>query len=335
MTVDSLQTPREHALFFPLASPLRLAAMRIVAVFCQLVFFAEALDYQLNKLGSPAFSDPQWFIRILTVVLPVDVLRTEQFLTGLYWVTIAAGLLALVGYKTRGALLLFSMGTMTQIAHVYSYGEHHHPEAAFCVFLLMLAFAPSGRALSIDAWIQAKHGYGADEGWGPDAKLTTAMWPLVAIQCFLALAYFDAFLSKAIVGGLHWINGYTLQTYLLRDGLRWDRPVGVWMSQFRWLGIAFAAGAVVFDALFWMVLLPRFKKLAWLWPIVPMFLIAGAVMHITIYVAQAAPFFQFVVLYLTFVPWERWGWLQRVSRITVPAALPTIKTQTESEAPAA
>ncbi|MEM7576466.1 MAG: HTTM domain-containing protein [Planctomycetota bacterium] len=314
MSSADLATPGAHSFFFPLASPLRLSVMRVVAVFCQLVFFYESLDYQLAKLASPGFSDPQWFIRGLTVLLPESVLRTESFLTGLWWATYAAGVFAMLGYKTRGALLLFALGNMIQIAHVYSYGEHHHPEAAFCVFLLMMAFSPCGRALSVDAWFKMKRGYGPDEGWGPDAKLTTVMWPLVAIQCFIAIAYFDAFLSKAIVGGLHWMNGYTLQTYLLRDGLRWDRPVGVWMSQFRWLGIAFAVGAVVFDALFWTVLLPRFKRLAWLWPVVPLFLLAGTAMHITIYVAQAAPFFQFLVLYLTFVPWERWGWLQRVAR---------------------
>ncbi|MEM8783852.1 MAG: hypothetical protein AAGE65_13490 [Planctomycetota bacterium] len=319
----------EGSFFFPLASPLRLAFMRVVAVFCQLVFFYEPLDYQLNKLASSGFSDPQWFVRLLTVVLPETTLRTEAFLTGLWWATLAAGVFALVGFKTRGALLLFAVGTMTQVAHVYSYGEHHHPEAAFCVFLLMLAFAPSGRTLSVDAWLRSKRGVGAEQGWGVDAKLTTVMWPLVAIQCFIAIAYFDAFLSKAINGGLHWMNGYTLQTYLLRDGLRWDRPVGVWMAQYRWLGVAFAAGALAFDALFWTVLLPRFRKLRWLWPIVPAFLIAGTAMHVTIYVAQAAPFFQFLVLYLTFVPWERWGALRRL------ADSATLKTRTAPAAPAA
>ncbi len=313
MSDAAAPNPSGGSFFFPEASPLRLAMMRIVCVFTQLVFFVEPLRDQLSMLAAPGFDQPQAFIRILTVVLPEATLRSETFLTGLWWATVVAGLFALVGFKTRGALALFALGTMTQVAHLYSYGEHHHPEALFCIFLLLMAFAPCGRTLSVDAWLKARYGLGADEGWGPNATLTTVMWPLVTIQCLMALAYFDAFLSKAITGGIDWVNGYTLQHYLLRDGVRWDRPAGVWLAQFRWLGVLFAVGAVVFDALFWMTLLPRFRKLRWMWPVVPMFLLAGVGMHVTIYVAQAAPFFQFLVLYLTWVPFERWRWLRRVA----------------------
>ncbi len=328
--------------FFPTASPVRLAFMRIVCAALQLLWFAEPLSAQLAKLNAPGFDHPQMIVRGFTAVVPVDALRSGDFLTALYWGTFVVGVLALVGLLTRVTMLLFALGTILQIAHLYSYGEHHHPEAAYCVFLFMLGLAPCGRALSVDAWLAKKRG-GSTAAWGPDARLTTVMWPIVAIQVFLALAYFDSFMSKVVVGGLDWINGYTLQTYLLQDGIRWDRPAGVFLAQYRWAGVLFAVGALAFEALFFVVLFARcawFRRIPGWRLVVPAFLLAGACMHLTIWIAQAAPFFQFLVLYLTWVPWERLWNRRRASSETsgsmdtaVPG--PGLRTQSASAAPAA
>ncbi len=313
--------------FFPAMSPVRLAFMRAVCVALQLVWFGESLQSQLDKLEAPSFYQPQLIVQALMLAVPEEALRSVGYVTGLYWVTMAVGVFALLGLFTRVAMPAFALGTVLQIAGLYSYGEHHHPEAAYAVFLVLMAMAPCGRALSVDSWIARKRGKPASV-WGPQATTRFAMWPMRTAQVFLAIAYFDAFLSKMIVGGVDWINGYTLQTYLLQDGVRWDRPVGVWLAQSREIGILFAVGALAFEALFFVILFKRFRMLT------PVFLLVGTGMHLTIWLAQAAPFFQYLVLYLTWVPWERL-WQKREALEGVGSATPDLRTQTASAAPAA
>jgi len=204
-----------------------------------------------------------------------------------------------VGLLTRPALALFAAGSGLQVAMLYSYGEHHHPEALFILSLGVVACAPCHRAFSIDAWIAQRRGDDPSQ-WGPAARDRLYHWPLLTVQALLAIAYFDSFGCKLLTGGLHWMNGYTLQHYLLEDGIRWDRPLGVWLAHYRWLGVLMAAGALAFEGGFWLVLVPRLRRY-----VIPLFVAAGLGMHTTIYFAQNAPFFTFMLLYLVFVPVER------------------------------
>ena len=302
MTDATAPPPRWAGYFFPVGSTVRPAVLRIVCVALQLTAFGYPLSAHLKLLASPRFEDPQLIVRLLLHMFEQDTLRHAAVLGTAWWITTACGILALVGLGTRAALGLFAVGTMLLISHRYSYGEYHHPEALFIVFLFLLAFCPCGDCLSLDAWIRRRGGRGEGRPWYRGTAGRLAMWPLVTVQCLLAVAYADAAMSKLIVGGPSWFNGYTLQNYLLFDGIRND-TWGVHIAPYRWVCVLMAVGAVAFESSFWLLLIPRVRRLP---GVLPLMLLAGVGLHGGIYVLQQAPFFQFMVLYLTWVPWERW-----------------------------
>src|SRR5690606_4876052 len=133
-----------------------------------------------------------------------------------------------------------------------------HPEAIYCIFLMLLAFSPAGRCLSLDAWLfgrrSNRHAPPLHEGGGIRAVDTTAQWPLTAATWLMARGYLCAGLAKLKVGGLEWFNGDTLQWYLLQDGKRWGSDLGLWLATQKELCIAISIGAVAFEVGFPIVL---------------------------------------------------------------------------------
>ena len=122
-----------------------------------------------------------------------------------------------------------------------------------------------------------------------------AGWPIKLIQWFFVLMYASAVWSKLSASGLDWANGFTLQYYLARDGLRWDSPLGYWLSQYHILILLAQYGVLLFQATFALAVI--FPKLRWIY--VP----AGLCLHIGIYLTLKAPFFQWIALYAVFIPW--------------------------------
>jgi predicted DCC family thiol-disulfide oxidoreductase YuxK len=82
---------------------------------------------------------------------------------------------------------------------------------------------------------------------------------------------------------------------LLTDGLRWGSDLGVWLAHNHTMAVLSSLMAVGFEATFFLVLI--FPQLVWIY--IPL----GASLHIGIYLAQRAPFFQFIALYAVFIPW--------------------------------
>ena len=130
-----------------------------------------------------------------------------------------------------------------------------------------------------------------------------ARWPLVTMQWLMAIVYLDAVMSKMVQGGLDWMNGYTLQHYLLWDGLRKENATAVWLAQQHHLAILLSCLTVMFEATFVLaVIRPRLR-----WFYIPL----GSTLHAGMYVTMETPFFQFVALYCVFVPWSRLRWPSR------------------------
>lgn len=113
----------------------------------------------------------------------------------------------------------------------------------------------------------------------------------------LALGYLSAAGNKLYVGGLDWMNGYTLQFYMIQDGLRWGSELGVWLGQQHVLAIILSWFAIIFEGTFFLAAIFPMLSIVY----VPM----GFALHIGIYLAQRAPFFHFMVLYSVFYPWEK------------------------------
>lgn len=289
--------------WFPPSSTLHLAICRIVAVGTQLFWFKPDLDEHLNLLAkNDAFLDPQLITRILAAGFSRDGFFNPATITVLYWATAAVGLLALAGLLTRLSLFLFASGTWIFVSHLYSYGDRHHPEALFAIFLMLLALAPSGERLSLDALLRRRRTGDA----GADVS-ELAIWPLKLTHVLLGLTYFSAGMAKLVHSGPRWMNGYTLQGHTLADALSRDFPIGVWLGQQHALAVLLSVFTIVFELFFWLSL---FVPRRW----GPAFLLVALLFQIGLYLTGGHDFFQhmtlLVLLMLFLYPewWQgRWG----------------------------
>src|SRR5918994_5255450 len=103
---------RWNAYWFPTTTTLNLAICRIVAVAAQLFLLFPPLYVQLRLLeNNPDFIEPQLLIRGIAVIFPRSEFFTPSAFTALYWVTVVAGVAALVGLLTRVSCFAFALGT--------------------------------------------------------------------------------------------------------------------------------------------------------------------------------------------------------------------------------
>jgi uncharacterized membrane protein YphA (DoxX/SURF4 family) len=274
--------------WFPETTGRQLAICRIMLVTAQLLFFFPSLDSQLMFVQPfRGFIDAQVIIVVISNLLPAHLFPTAWAFTAIYWTTLATGITTLIGFLTRTSAFVFALGNWILVAHVYSYGEDHHPEAILCFFLMLLAFSPSGRCLSMDALIDRYRLRSEnDRGQSSPEKIDTAVWPLKLTQLLLCFAYVSTGLAKLVYGGLAWMNSYTLQQIIFGSAISRDIPLGVWLAQQHTLCVFLSVGVILFEVFFFVALiLPK---------TLPYFLLGGS------------PFFQYIVLYVVFLDFDKW-----------------------------
>jgi uncharacterized membrane protein YphA (DoxX/SURF4 family) len=300
-------TDRWNAYWFPTTPLLHLAICRIVAVAAQLLWFFPDLEEHRNLLvKNTEFIEPQLIVRVISAVVPRELLFTPGGFTALYWITMVAGVAALIGFFTRASLLVFALGTWTFVAHLFSYGDRHHTEALFCIFLLLLALAPSGERLSVDALIR---------GRGPTSEVSSGMsdmaiWPLKVLHVLFALTYFTAGMSKLVHSGFRWLNGYTLQGHTFGDAIERGHPIGVWLAQQHEIAVALSVFTILLEVFFFVSLfLPRQA---------PLFILSALAFQVGLYVTAGYDFFQHIVLLILLLFFLRPEWWQRWSRQPLP-----------------
>jgi hypothetical protein len=278
-----------NAYWFPTTSTLNLAATRIVAVAAEVFWLFPSLQGQIRLLtANPGFSYPQPLIRLVDAVFPHDLVFSPGGFTVIYWVSMAAGLAALVGFASRTSLFLLTLGMWFFVSHSYSYADIHHHEAPYAIFLLALAFSPVGDRLSIDALIRRRRARAAGEPPPVPRRIDTAMWPLKLAHVVLAMTYFSTGITKLLAGGLAWMNGYTLQTYVFIDGINRDIPAGVWLAHQHTLCVLLAIGTILFETFFFVsILVPRAA---------PLFFAGGILFHLGLYFVSGHPFFEHMVI---------------------------------------
>jgi uncharacterized membrane protein YphA (DoxX/SURF4 family) len=290
---------RWDAYWFPEETPLYLSLSRIIVVVIQLLFFLPSLDKHFNLLDkNPDFIDPQMIISGIAAIFPRETYFTHANFTALYWVTVVAGIAALIGLFTRSSVFVFALGTMFFVAHEYSYGDRHHTEALWSIFIMCLAFSPSGARLSVDALLRRRRERTAASPVAPET-VDTAMWPLKFAHVLLAMTYFSTGASKLIAGGLTWMNGYTLQWYTFGDAMRRGYPFGIWLAQQHGLAVVMSVFTVFFELFFFISLLvPRAA---------PFFFLTAIFFHLGLYFAAGHDFFQHIALNFTLLvcltPW--------------------------------
>jgi len=295
-----------NSFWFPETTVFNLAMCRIIVVGIRLFVLMPHLGNELNLLqGGAGFTEPQLLIVSLLAIIPEDIFLTPTAFLVMYWVTSVAGATTLIGLATRTSAFVFALGNWILVAHIYSYAEEHHVETLLCIFLMLLAFSPSGDRLSIDALIRRRHQHSLNEKPQSMERVSTAAWPLKLIQILFAYTYFSTGLGKIVYGGLTWINGYTLQQYILRSALSEERALGIWLAQQHTLCILLSIGTILFELLFPVVLF--FSR------IMPYILIAGICFHAGIYMTMGADFFEHILLYVVFIDFESWApWFEKV-----------------------
>jgi predicted DCC family thiol-disulfide oxidoreductase YuxK len=276
-----------------------LALVRIVAVGAQLLFFIPKLSYQLRLAqADSSLYKPLYPLKVLLLPLGGWGVRPDpMFLRAAWLAAIVSGVLALVGRYTRPSLLIFAAANTILQAHEYSYGELHHAQAPMIIALWILAVSPAGKGWSLDDLALRTATATRSLKFTPravsDYLSTYARWPIRLIQWLLALVYFSAGLEKLTLGKLDWYNGYTLAYYLLQDGVRYNLGPSLFLAGHPKFLALISVGAAVLELTFGAaVLVPR---VAWA------YVLGGALLHLSIYGLQRAPFFQFIALYIVFL----------------------------------
>lgn len=286
---------------------LNLAFCRILFVLTQLIYLIGDNYYSTltQSIKIPDnFYHPLPVLQILTLSFGSHYRPDLTVLILIFWLTLLTGLSSLIGWKTRISLFLFAYGNLFIQSYVYSFGQIHHSSSLMLIALAVFAFSPAGEVLSIDDWqkyIRArKQRASFDQQQSYFSSLfhrssPLANWPLLLMQWMFAFTYLSAAFSK-LKSGLEWMNGYTLQYYMMAVGGQWNKSeFAFWLSQHHHLAILFSWISVIWELTFFLVLI--FPRLKWI------YLPLGVGFHTGIYIVFGLNFFRMIVLYAVFIPW--------------------------------
>jgi hypothetical protein len=276
----------------------------------ELLLFFPSLQYQINLASkNTEFIDPQPMIRLIDALVPRHVLFSATGLTVVYWVGIAAGVLAVVGLRTRASLVVYTLVYWFLVSHAYSYADVHHREAPYALFLLALTLSPCGERLSVDALLRRRRALARGQTAEPATTTDLAMWPLRFLHVLLAMTYFSTGITKVLSGGLRWMNGYTLQFYIFNTAINRDLPLGLWLAHQHTLCVVLGVGTILFETFYFVsILVPRTARLMFL---------SGIFFHLSLYLTAGHPFFEHMLLNATLLLFLDTTWLARlVERLT-------------------
>jgi hypothetical protein len=246
----------------------------------------------LSRLPS-ALYHPLLINRIVLLPLGPGFHLSATATSSIFWLTFAIGVLALVGLRTNTALLLFTFGYAFLTAYKNSFGDFHQAEPVLLVAVGAMALGPSGRSLSLDAWIESRR-RGSGSWIGAGTWSVYAAWPLLLSQAFLALVYLDSGFQKLYFSGLDWTNASTLGYYLVSDGMnRGSHLAGLFLEHPGFVQ-CLSVVSLVFEMTFWLVLLK--PRLAWVY--VPV----GLGFHYANAILKVADLWEFMAVYAVFIP---------------------------------
>lgn len=173
---------------------------------------------------------------------------------------------AWIGFRTRASCAVAAVLALHWMGLGYSWGKPHHDFVATAFALAALPVAPIGARWSVDAWLASRRPHDA---WlasrrPHDARLASrrgiappeigpyAAFPLRVAQASLAIGYFFAGASKLAIGGLDWLNGYSLQAVLLSTSADWSEEAARSVALCSAMSVTTVGVQLLFPiALFW------------------------------------------------------------------------------------
>lgn len=276
----------------------------------RLVAFATLLWY----LGS----EYAWVVRLETVdpwfyrpILVFHLLGVgpipEGLAAALRPALVVCAILGLLGIFARCCAALCGLAYLYSIGQVYSFTNVHHGDGLLGLVLLVLALSPCGATLAVPTpWSRSRR---AD--WRRES--TGAGWPIRFVRVQIAMVYFLAGYAKLVLSGPIWMDGTSLQHYLILRG----QPIGYWLASQPLLCAALSATTFLWELTFPLVLFwPRLR-----WAYVP----TAIVFHL---VSQHAlgvgfmHFWPFLLVYIDPGPLVRW-WQARGIRLA-PGPRPSV-----------
>jgi hypothetical protein len=288
---------------------LALLRMALVALQCYLLLSYSFPMIQYVFALPEYLWQPRLILRIFSFPWGVPPIPDMSTVHAVYWLTFLAGILSFVGLFTRFSMSIFMLGNILLQAFLYSFRDQHHPEAIMMLALIALALSPCGKVISVDSWLKSRElPPSSDTVALLDATDIYARWPIMFLQLFYPLMYISAVVSKLTIGGLDWLNGISLQYYMIFEAYKSDSALALYLSEFHYTLTFAELIVIVFQATFFLILF--FPRLKWI------YLPLGLSFHIIIYVTLRAPFPQWIVLYMIYLPWAsifRWLAAHRVA----------------------
>ena len=139
--------------WFSPAALINLAICRIFIVGFQIFFLIRWNPIkdllELSKLPDYLYN-PLWILHLLMLPFGWEWRPPYELLTIIVWLSLAAGILSVIGLWTRISLIFFALGNVILYSYHYSFGEIHHPEALMMISLIILAISPANAVLSVD-----------------------------------------------------------------------------------------------------------------------------------------------------------------------------------------
>ncbi len=204
--------------------------------------------------------------------------------------------LCCVGLFTRPAAWVAAGLGFYLVGIPHSLGDLSHGDAAAVLLLIVMAFARSGDAWSVDAALRRRRG-GASSAPSGEYR-----WPVRLAWVVLAHVFFAAGWAKAMNGGLPWVFSPNMAYILAEHQFPPEHPEAVltwgrWMSQHAWIYVPMAGGAFALELLY---------PLALLHPVLRVLLVPPMVVAVIGFRLLLGPsFYPLILCHLFWVPWDR------------------------------
>ncbi|MFB8146047.1 hypothetical protein ACFC1W_04815 [Microbacterium sp. NPDC056003] len=237
--------------------------------------------------------------------------------------------LSVIGLGTRPALFLLVLIGLIARAMSWNNGIFDHESSLTTQVLFVLVFAPGTNSVSVEHLIRWWRGGRRDLL----ASLTTPyrQWGVYLILALLAVTYTASGLSKLRFGGLQWLNGETLGFYLRGVTATetvysvgggpptWRDDLGLqmytfanprfghyepavlanlvdWMAHTPAVSAAFSIATVLLELAGFLLFVPRLRSAL---------LVGYICMHSTIGFLMGLPFYEYQIVCLLLIEWER------------------------------
>lgn len=195
-----------NAFWFAPAAPWRLGLCRVGFFASFYVLFLARTDLRWYALFPPEFYQPRSFFAWLS--LPTPSWEVMGWLVTAFEISVV---LAALGLLTRmAALTAFVLGLYV-LGLQFNYGYLHWAHAIVPIVMGILALAPCGDGLSLDALLRRiVRGKAAETGG-------QYRWPIQLVRLVFVTVFLAAGLAKLRQAGLEWVLSDTLRNYFLEN----------------------------------------------------------------------------------------------------------------------